>query len=451
MKLAGKRVVVMGLGRFGGGLGVLHFAVNQGANVLVTDTAPAGDLRGSLKHVEGLPIELRLGRHEVEDFRSADLIVVNPAVDSRENVFLAAAHHAGVPCTSEIRLLVDHLPNRGHTIGVTGTAGKSTVTAMIGHMLRHGLGRCRVHVGGNLGGSLLTSLDRIQDDDWVVLELSSFMLEGLAVDQWSPHIAVLTNLTPNHLDRHGSLAAYVAAKQNIFRFQTEHDQAILPGELRKTFCPARGHRSPRVHAYDDDPDRYWRTPLLVPGRHNRMNAVLAAAAGQRAGLTWQDAEQALATFPSLPHRLQLVAEHAGVRYFNDSKSTTPSSAMLALESFEAGVVHAILGGYDKGISLNGLVSFAMKHCRAVYTVGATDELLARACAEAGGSAEVVQCGAVDLAMAVIHQRLRRGEVVLLSPGCASWDQFENYEQRGAAFVEAMLQYTGEAASPPVSV
>jgi len=211
-EFAGARVVVMGLGRFGGGIGVARYLAQQQADVLVTDLHTADELRNSLAQLDGLPIRYRLGSHQVDDFAAADLVVVNPAVDPKGNPYLRAATNQSVPLTSELQIVLAGLPNPQRVIGITGTAGKSTVTSMVGHILNQSLLHAHAYTGGNLGGSLLDQLDAITPDDWVVLEVSSFMLQMLAQDQWSPHIAVVTNLSPNHLDRHGSYEAYVQAK-----------------------------------------------------------------------------------------------------------------------------------------------------------------------------------------------------------------------------------------------
>lgn len=457
--LTSRRVLVMGLGRFGGGVGVTHFLVGRGARVTVTDLMPAEKLARSIEQIRGLPVELRLGEHRVRDFQEADLIVVNPAVDLRDNVFLRAAAEAGVPTTTEIRLLAAALPNRLRTIGVTGSAGKSTTTAMIGHVLRKTLGEDRVHVGGNLGGSLLGGIESIREDDWVVLELSSFMLEGLETDRWSPHLAVVTNLTPNHLDRHGSMEAYAAIKQAIVRHQESGDAALLgPGVAD---WPLQTGVWRHVIDY-----RHYGLPLLVPGTHNQFNAALALAAARRV-LGDADHAAAVADFPGLPHRLQFVAERAEVRYYNDSKATTPEATRLALESFPPGIVHVILGGHDKGSDLTSVAQFAAVHCRAIYTIGKTGDAIADAAeitrreesparpASCGGitwpasdQAEVIRCGTLENTMHAMISRLRQGDVVLLSTACASWDQFENYEQRGSRFAELVLQHTGEGAPLP---
>lgn len=476
-----KRVVVMGLGRFGGGVGVSRFLASRGARVLVTDQAPAEELRESLARLADLKLDYRLGEHREEDFAAADLVVVNPAVDPHGNKFIQAALAAGVPLTSEIRLLIEHLPDRGRrrTIGITGSAGKSTTTAMIGHILNARLrdgklpGASAVHIGGNLGGSLLGKVDAIKPSDWVVLELSSFMLEGMKDDGWSPHVAVVTNLAPNHLDRHHTLEEYAAAKQVILEHQTLDDVAILGPLPPGLFHPC----TPSIkwlEAWGNTVGKL-EIPLLIPGEHNQLNARAALEAVVPAGVDRHDAAAALADFPGLPHRLQFVCEHGGeggVRYYNDSKATTPEAAELALRAFPPGVVHVILGGYDKGSDLAPLARFASRHCRAIYTVGVTGPAIAAAagaveldaasvhgpsvdvpsCGAAGWSADdraaVIPCETLDRAVAQAALNARRGEVVLLSPACASWDQFENFERRGAAFGEAILKYTGEGCPPP---
>lgn len=478
MNLQGKRVVVMGLGQFGGGAGATRFLVSQGATVLVTDRDPPDKLANSVAQLAdlGAAVTFRLGEHVESDFATADLVVVNPAVKPDGNPYLQAARSAGVPLTSEMRLLVQHLPARQRTIGITGSAGKSTTTAMIGHALRKALGDDRVHIGGNLGGTLLNSLPSIRPDDWVVLELSSFMLEGLREDHWSPHIALLTNLSPNHLDWHGTIEHYRSAKQVIFDYQSDDtsDVAILGPGCAGDFHP-RVRRCVTVDAASTQektlprnaPRIDPRISLLVPGSHNQTNAQMTAAAllaaiERPAERVYED----LSDFPGLPHRLQFVCEHRSVRYFNDSKATTPEAAMLALESFEPGVVHVILGGYDKQADLTPLATFAAHHAAGVYTIGQTGNTIADAAEKALATADsarptptprsadtsrqpsqkIHRCSDLPTAMATIAPRLRPSDVVLLSPGCASWGQFTNYEQRGARFIEAVLLHTGEGSN-----
>jgi len=477
--LSGQRVTVMGLGRFGGGVGVTRFLVGQGADVCVTDTEPAEGLAESIAQLADLPegaVTYRLGEHNVSDFTTADLVVANPAVKP-DNRFLRAAEAARVPITTEIRLLVERLPNRQRTIGVTGSAGKSTVTAMIGHVLNHPRlahfserAPTRVFVGGNLGGSLLPHLDQINPDDWVVLELSSFMLHHLrahaGLPGWSPHIAVYTNLAPNHLDWHGSFDQYAKAKHVILDYQNlAADDAAVGGP------GVHGIASPRVTRWSDfgaADDTWWKPdplpPLMVPGEHNQLNARLAGAALHWAiGLEERRAVELLADFPGLPHRLQFVAEHNGVRFYNDSKSTTPEAARLAIDAFEPHTAHIILGGYDKGSDLKPLAAYAVTRCASLYAIGATGDTLATAAEAASAAvqvapqrpntcggvawpaprADVIRCGGLDTAVREAVTRAKPGQVVLLSPGCASWDQFDHFEQRGHRFGELVLRYTTE--------
>lgn len=450
----------MGLGRFGGGIGVTRYLVDQGADVLVTDLLPPEALHQSLSQIKDLPIELRLGGHNVSDFTTCDMIVVNPAVDARDNRFLRAAAAAGVPTTTEIRLLIEALPNHDHAIAVTGSAGKSTTTAMIGHILNNHLTHGQAYIGGNLGGSLLGQLNQINAQDWVVLELSSFMLEALVDLRWSPRVAVVTNLSPNHLDRHGTMANYAAAKQVLLDHQGPEDTAILspscqpwlhpraglihyiaPPSLPPGFSPeahlelSSGHRpSPPPDNPKQDTIR-----LLIPGRHNQHNAAMALRAACCAGIPLAAATDALDGFTGLPHRLQLVADHHGVRYYNDSKATTPVAAQLAITSFaadRAGHIQVILGGADKGSDLMEMARCAARYCRGVYTIGATGDAIADAAQSAANpGCRVHRCGTLDRAAEAACRHADKGDVVLLSPGCASWDQFENYEQRGHTFAK----------------
>jgi UDP-N-acetylmuramoylalanine--D-glutamate ligase len=230
--LSGRRVTVMGLGRFGGGLGVTRWLVGRGADVLVTDLEPEAKLADSVRPLEDLinkgRVTLRLGGHNVSDFTTCDLVVANPAVPKPwDNRFLKAAEAAGIPVTTEMGLTIGSLPDRAHVIGVTGTAGKSTTSAMIAHILS----ACGYHavLAGNIGGSLLESLDQIGPRTWVVLELSSFMLHWL--DGWSPRVAAITNISPNHLDWHGSFEHYRNSKLKLLRWQHAGDTALLGEEV----------------------------------------------------------------------------------------------------------------------------------------------------------------------------------------------------------------------------
>ncbi|MCZ6835367.1 MAG: UDP-N-acetylmuramoyl-L-alanine--D-glutamate ligase [Planctomycetota bacterium] len=433
----GKTITVMGLGRFGGGLGVTRWLASQGARVLVTDLEPEDRLAASLKGIEDLiendVVELRLGAHNLEDFRKADLVVANPAVPKPwDNEFLLEASKAGVPITTEIRLLMERLDRR-RVIGVTGTAGKSTTTAMIHHVLQE-TGHSS-HVGGNIGGSLLSRLDAIGPEDWIVLELSSSMLYWLGkgvgysdAEGISPHVALLTNIEPNHLDWHGTFEHYRESKENIFRYQ-ESDGARITSEL---FHQRR------------------KLPLKIPGDHNQLNGQFAImAALKAANVLPSDSAPRLATFEGLPHRLQLVAQHGEQQFFNDSKSTTPQATVLAVQAFKKpSKIHLIVGGYDKKIDLSPIAALTPK-IAGLYTIGATGEALAQKAESIGneasvGEGHVAHCEALEVAIEQAKQRMEDDHILLLSPGCASWDQFDNYEQRGDRFVNMV---TSQIQSP----
>lgn len=408
-----RRVTVLGLGRFGGGLGVARWWLDRGAEVLVTDRASAEDLAESTTalqaHAGSDRLHWRLGEHRTEDFTDTDLVVANPAVPRPwDNEHLRAAWDAGVPVTTEIALLVSQL-DRTRVVGITGTAGKSTTSAMTQHLLQH----CGVTsvLGGNIGGSLLSTIDDVRTADVVVLELSSAMLWWLgATDDappgapdWSPAVAVTTNIAPNHIDWHGSEAHYRACKAGLPRHQTAGD----------------------VHLQGDPggPD----LPLCIPGEHNQCNARLAmAAAAHVADLDATQAGAGLASFTGLPHRLERIPSDDGHHYFNDSKSTTPEATVLAVDAMEEPArVHLIAGGYDKGVSLEPIADRA-DGLGGLYAIGATGGTLAAMC---GGH----DCGTLDEAVRRAKTAMRPGDVLLLSPGCASWDQFEHFEARGEAF------------------
>jgi len=424
--LAGKHVTVVGLGRFGGGVGVTRWLCSQGANVTVSDKADASSLSDSLRALDGLKLALHLGGHEEADFLRADLLVVNPAIP-KDMPLLASARAAGIACTTEINLFLERCG--AAIVGVTGTVGKSTTTAMIGHILSR---RFATHVGGNIGRSLLESMAQIEPDHLVVLELSSFQLEDTPLVGVSPHVGVVTNLMANHLDRHGTMAAYEAAKKNIFAFQTADDVLILNSSCQAT--AAWADEAPgRVEWFDPEGKPF---ELNLPGAHNQANAQAAWAAARQFGLDRQTAAEVLRKFPGLPHRLSFVAARGGVRCYNDSKCTTPEGAIVALEAFQPGKVVILVGGHDKGVSFDKLAAALARRAKAVIALGATKDKIAAAVEEhRSGELPVLEladdfAAAVDLA----KRQARPGDILLLSPACASYDMFANYQQRGDAFV-----------------
>lgn len=429
-----KRVTVMGLGRFGGGIGAARFLAEQGADVLVTDMAEEAKLGESLEAIRDLTskgvVKLRLGGHNVADFTDTDMVVASPAVPTPwANRFLNAARAARVPVTTEVLLLIDRLPDRARVVGITGSAGKSTTSALIHHILLE-CGEDAV-LGGNIGGSLLTGLDRIRPTTWVVLELSSAMLSWIT--GFSPRVGVCTNLVENHVDWHGSLEHYRSSKQRLFAWQEAGDVAVLgPGVAD---WPLREGVERRVVGAKASV-----AEMAIPGAHNAWNGRVAVEAAMALvpTLNQQRAQDAARSFRGLAHRLERVCDVGGVAYFNDSKSTTPQSTMLAVAAFagdgvanRARPVHLIVGGYDKKADLTPIAELA-RSVAGLYTIGKTGPTIAAA-ARGLGAANVHECETLDNALGACRGNARNGDVVLLSPGCASWDQFANYEERGERF------------------
>jgi UDP-N-acetylmuramoylalanine--D-glutamate ligase len=428
-----KRVVVAGLGKFGGQIAAARWLVEQGATVLVTDRSPADKLASSVQQLQGLPIEFRLGGHRVEDFTGADLIVTSPAIPPH-NEYLSAARHAGVPITTEVRLFIERCPAR--IVGVTGTKGKSTTTALLGLMLA---AKYTTHVGGNIGKPLLPDLPRITRDHVVVLELSSFMLEYLRDLNWSPHVAVVTMLAMDHVDWHGSAEAYLDAKKQILKHQKPQDIAVLPEGMPHT--PDLINLTPgRVILFNTHGRPF---ELRVPGWHNQFNCRAAWAAAQALGVSFDDAQAAVRDFPGLPHRLQLVHESGGVRWFNDSIATIPEAAIAALDSFPKRTVLQIVGGADKGLPFTTLAAALCERAKAALCIGKTGPQIKALIADSPthGCAPVYECGDLKTAVAMARKIAVPGDVVLLSTGCASYDQFGNFEERGNQFAELARQPT----------
>lgn len=432
-----RRVTVMGLGTFGGGVGAVRFLVEHGAIVTVTDLRSAAELAEPIAQLADTPpAAWHLGGHRDEDFRDADLLVVSPAVP-KDEPHLRAAREAGISITSEMNLFWEH--NRGRTVCVTGSNGKSTTAALTHALLSAGIaagevpGR-RCWLGGNIGRSLLPQVDEIAADDWVVLELSSFQLEDLAPLKPAPDVAVITNFSPNHLDRHGTVEAYRAAKQNLLRWQTADQIAVLNQD------------DPDVSRWPTAARRVWfgrdvdlglplRDWLTLPGEHNLRNAQAAACVAIALGAGADSIRRGLQEFQPLPHRLQFVGEHQGRRFYNDSKATTPEAVQLALASLDAPIV-LLAGGYDKGIDLAPLARSIAGRTKAVALFGQTAATLEMLVRQFDITGRVAIHRAADLteAFAWAEQQAAAGDIVLFSPGCASYDQFQNYEQRGEAFV-----------------
>jgi UDP-N-acetylmuramoylalanine--D-glutamate ligase len=437
----------MGLGGFGGGVGAVRFLHAAGAQVTVSDVRSAEQLAAALSQLSDLPgVRLHLGEHREADIFDADLLVVNPAVRP-DHPLVFRARQRGVAVTTEIGLFWQRC--RGRIAAVTGTNGKSTTTTLLHHLLR-AEGR-RAWLGGNVGGSLLGDVHRIQPDDWVVLELSSFQLTALDELRVSPEIAVVTNFAANHLDWHGSLAAYRQAKQTILRWQRPEHVAVLNAEGEVSDWPVGGRRllfdarrSGGRYAGAGDPS--------LRAAHQRENCAAAVTAARAIGVGEAAIESGLASFTALPHRLQRVGDGHDRRWIDDSASTTPESTLAALASYEEPIV-LLVGGADKGVDLSALASGIVTSAKAAVLLGAVAaslrELLHDYLATpAHGPRRLARIetaasmsDAVSLALAVSDP----GDVVLLSPGCASYGWFANFVERGHEFARLARELQPAAA------
>jgi UDP-N-acetylmuramoylalanine--D-glutamate ligase len=452
MAFAGKRITIMGLGFFGGTIGLARYLVAQGAQVTLTDLKPAAELQDSVAALAGLPLRFVLGRHEAADFTDADMVFASPAVP-KDSPYLTAARAHGVPIDTEMNLFMRLC--RGTVIGVTGSNGKTTTTSLLGAILRAVHPRTRV--GGNIGRSLLPEVAEIEPGDPVVLELSSFQLEDLAAVGRSPHIALLLNLSPNHLDRHGSIEAYLAAKKHIFAYQGSADIAILNADdARVRALAAEVPGQPRLfsleHPVEDGAylaeDRLLvarsgvasevcaRQDIPLLGRHNVANVLAAVAAADAWGVPAAVTREAIRAFPGVEHRLECVREVHGVRFYNDSIATSPAATLAALDALQQ-PIWLIAGGYDKGLPFQALGEAIAQRVQGVYLIGETAPMIARAIESARRPGTrrpaITLCGDLREAVHAACAVARPGDVVLLSPACASYDQFRNFVERGRLF------------------
>jgi UDP-N-acetylmuramoylalanine--D-glutamate ligase len=437
--LSGKTVLVMGLGRFGGGVDVVKFACEVGARVIVTDLAKQDALAESIKQLERLKVEYHLGSHDAADFEQADMVVANPAVPL-DNKFLQIARKAGRKVTSQIELFFELCPAK--IIGITGANGKSTTTSLTAHLLRSRLGK-KVWLGGNIGNEpMLTIVGRIKPDDLVVLELSSFQIEQLAQSDKAPQVALLTNLTPNHLDRYKTFENYCKAKELIFQHQkpdaNQPAVSIFNGEDEvgsKWYAKYKKDAGRICVKFSADlVPSGMRAVYGLPGRAYLANLAGAIAVAKRFDVTDKQIIRCLPAFKALPHRLQLVGEARGVRWYNDSKATTPDSSIVALEAFDSPII--IAGGYDKHIPFDEFGAKIARKAKAAILIGQTASVIGKIIQNhPQNKAQVRFAKTLEEAVLLANNLAVEGDAVLLSPACASYDMFENYEQRGQQFID----------------
>jgi len=451
--LSGKKILVMGLGRFGGGVDAARFAAKAGGKVVVTDLASAEKLSDSVGQLaEFGDIEYHLGGHRRADFEEADIVIVNPAV-AADNEFVEIARDGNKLLTTQINIFFELCTAR--IIGITGANGKSTTAALTAHLLRGGGGENRnygkVWLSGNIGNEpLLAKLERIGVDDLVVLELSSFQLEQSAWVGKAPKVALLTNLTPNHLDRHGTFASYCATKENIFRLQKADEGepaiSIFNGEdkIGVEWFEKYKEQGGRVcmKFCSGDVSEEIRGRFGLAGQANLSNLAAAVAVARHFGVEEAVMKDCLSSFKPLPHRLELVGQSGGVCWYDDSIATTPASAIVALEAFEQPKI-IIAGGYDKGLSFEELGEKMAQMAKAVILIGQTGGKIADAIRKhPEGNAEIQFATTLAEAVRLAGELAVSGDVVLLSPGCASFDMFDNFEHRGREFVRLVQQICG---------
>ena len=448
MELKNKRVLVVGLGR--SGLAAVRFLRDRGARVTVSDSRSAAALAKDMPGLLDAGIMVEAGGHGLLTFRRQDLIVVSPGVpmntpEVRQVVAL------GMPVIGELELASRFL--QGRVVAITGSNGKTTTTTLVGEILsKAGLA---VQVGGNIGLPVVELIAEDTAETWDVLEVSSFQLE--TVETFRPRIACVLNLTPDHLDRHRTFAAYAAAKKRITENQTGEDFLALNAEDKETQMFASGtkagifwfsgRRAIKQGAFVHGESVVWlgreggRAEPVMPvaeiplkGAHNVENVLAAVCCARLAGVESEVIRGAVREFKAVEHRLELVGTMGGVEFYNDSKATNVDATKKALESFGGGV-HLILGGKDKDSDYGELGPLVRERVKVVYTIGSAAEKIER---QLAGVVKIEAAGTMDVAVARARVAAEAGEVVLLAPACSSFDQFENYEHRGRVFRELVL-------------
>jgi UDP-N-acetylmuramoylalanine--D-glutamate ligase len=452
MELKGKKVLVVGLGK--SGLAAALFLRHRGAQVTVSDIRSAEALAKDIPALleEGIMVEA--GGHGLLTFRRQDLIVVSPGVplDTPE---LAQVKRFGLPVIGELELAARFL--KGKSVAITGSNGKTTTTSLLGEILE--AAGFPTLVGGNIGVPVVALIEESTDETWSVLEVSSFQLES--TEQFRPNIAVILNITPDHLDRHGTFENYALAKERIFAAQTAGDFAVLnadndraaqaaPRSKAKVYWFSMEH-SVKLGAWVEEghivyrPDKDAPTESIIPlagiplkGEHNVENVLAAVCAARLAGAPVEPIRRAIENFKAVEHRLEYVGTLNGVEFYNDSKATNVDATAKAIAAFNT-PVHLILGGKDKNSDYTQLSDLLRAHVRAVYTIGSA---AAKIESHLRGVVPLHSCETLDKAVSAAASAAHPGEVVLLAPACSSFDQFESYEHRGRVFKELVNEWRG---------
>ncbi len=466
-RLAGKRAAVVGIGVTN--VPLIRFLAGRGVRVTACDQKGADALATEIDSLAGLGVSYLLGPGYLGSLAGFDIVYLSPGVNPGQPE-IETARAAGAAISSEIDLVLRL--SSAQAVGVTGSSGKTTTTTLIGLMLREDARRNhpdrQVLVGGNIGAPLIERVLTVGPGDLIVLELSSFQLKPLQI---SPNVAAVLNITPNHLDVHPSMDDYVRSKENIVRHQTEQDWAVfgVDNEISRTMAQrapgqtllfSAAHSVPRGAFLDGDRlvmrpaqadgnaegdvEVARRSDISIPGIHNVQNALAAMAVCSAVGAQPDAMRDAIAAFTGVEHRLEPAGEIDGVIYVNDSIATTPSRTMAALSAMERPIV-LIAGGYDKHLPFDEMAQLALGKVIAVALVGVTADKIERAFAEAAQRAgveppDIIRAGAFREAVEAARDAARPGDVVLLSPACASYGLFRNFEERGRAFKELVSEF-----------
>jgi UDP-N-acetylmuramoylalanine--D-glutamate ligase len=446
IELAGKKVLVVGLARTG--IATALFCAERGARVTATESRSESEIAETARKLRAAGVTLELGAHQAETFVQQDLIVPSPGVPPTMPA-LAAARAIGVPVWSEIELAWRFL--RGRLICITGSNGKTTTTSLIGHILE--AAGLPVQVAGNIGTPLISRVDISSDASFTVVEASSFQLEFISM--FRPNIAVLLNITPDHLDRHGSIEPYAAAKARMFENQLPEDFAVINAD--DAVAPRHAPTGPRIFWFSREKrvvsGCYVRGDEIVfrcdgaetillnrkviglRGSHNMENVLAAASAARLAGVEPSAIAEGVRTFAGVEHRIEYVATIGGVEYFNDSKATNVDATLKALDAFPGNVL-VILGGKDKGSDYKILRQSLRSRARMALLIGSAADKIE---ADLAGVIPIERVQTLERAVESASQRAKPGDTVLLAPACASFDQFENYEHRGRVFKQLVRE------------
>ncbi len=461
--LAGKRVIILGIARQGKSLA--RWLCGIGAEVIMSDVRPADKLAGELDDLAGLPIRYELGGHPLAMLEGADLLCVSGGVPLTLPI-IREALQKGIPLSNDAQVFIERCPCP--VIGITGSAGKTTTTSMVGEMCR--AAGLTTWVGGNIGNPMIDDLDAMGPNDIAVMELSSFQLELMTV---SPAIGAILNLTPNHLDRHGTMEYYIAAKTHIIEHQGPGDVAVLNYDdantqaLRNVVKPNLSEFSGRVPvkvgawlvgdhlvcrpAINDESEIVCKIKEIpLRGYHNTMNTLAACAitgavkvaTGGRLEVPIAAMRVAILDFKAVPHRLETVREIAGVTYINDSIATAPERVLAALKAFSDEPVILLLGGRDKMLPWEEFLEFAVPRLKAVVTFGEAGLMIAQKAAKIRDrlrcEVPIEQCATMEEAIMLADEMAKVGDTILLSPGCTSFDAYRDFAERGEAFRRTVM-------------